>query len=162
MTALCVAVWWSDRALETRARQIEYIINALRSDIASHGAVTVYVVEVPDLALIRAAFGGPAAVAVDRAASMALHELLPDAAHRGRVGRHVVAVSGDQRIENLDDVVKAATARAVPNLDYREAIEVRVTRYALRSEEELAAVWPDAAPPGTRDLKTSPAGGAIA
>lgn len=162
VTALCVAVWWSDRALETRARQIEYIINALRSDIASHGAVTVYVVEVPDLALIRAAFGGPAAVAVDRAASMALHELLPDAAHRGRVGRHVVAVSGDQRIENLDDVVKAATARAVPNLDYREAIEVSVTRYALRSEEELAAVWPDAAPPGTRDLKTSPAGGAIA
>lgn len=161
VVTLCVAVWWSDRALETRARQIEYLINALRSDIASHGAVTVYDVEVPDLSLIRAAFGGPAATAVDRAAAMSLHELLPDAAHRGRVGRHVVALPGDQRIENLERVVKAATAHAVPNLDYREAIEIRITRYTLHSEAELAAVWPDAAPTATSDLKTRPAGGVV-
>ena len=71
-------------------------------------------------------------------------------------------MSGDQRIEHLDDVVKAATAKAVPNLDYREAIEIRVTRYTLRSDEELAEVWPDAAPPTASGLNTSPAGGAVA
>ena len=158
VVTLCVAVWWSERALETRARQIE----ALRSDIAAHGAVTVYEVDIPDLALIRAAFGGPAATAVDRAASMSLYELLPDATHRGRTGHHVVALAGDHRIDNLETVVKSATARAVPNLDYREAIEIRVTRFTVHSDEELTRVWPDGAPTGAISTTPSPAGGALA
>lgn len=160
VVTLCVAVWWSDRALETRARQIEYRINSLRSDIVSHGAVTIYDVDIPDLALIRAAFGGTAAAAVDHAASMALHELLPDAVHRARIGHHLVALTGDRQIENLEATVKAATAHAVPTLDYREAIEVRITRHTAHSESELAGVWPDAAPMGAIVTPPSAAGGA--
>lgn len=161
VVTLCLAVWSGDRALESRARQIEDRIDALRSGIASDGAVTVYDVRIPDLAIIRAAFGGPAAAAVDRAASTSLHALLPAAMHRERPGRHIVALTGDQWIEDIETVVKAATARAVPNLDYREAIEVSVTRYTVRSAEELAAVWPDVLATGTSITRASPASGAI-
>lgn len=162
VVVLCVAVWWSERALETRAAQIEFQIDALRSAIATRGAVTVYEVCIPDLSLIRAAFGGPAAAAVDRAASVALHEVLPDAVHRARTGRHFVALEGDQRVDAIEDVVKTAAARAVPHLDYREAIDVRVTRSTVRSPEELARVWPDVIPTGDLSAQTPAAERAVA
>jgi hypothetical protein len=102
----------------------------------------------------------PATLALAAAAS--LGRAAPEGIRHDEVGRHLVAITGDVVIADLGDQAARAASGAVPTLDYREAIEVRVTLYALRSEEELAAVWPDAAPPGTRDLKTSPAGGAIA
>lgn len=140
---LCGSVWWSDVRLAACADRIDETAAELRAQLARHGALTVYDIEIPDLSVIRAAFGSAAARAVDAAANRALRDALTDAVHRTDAGRHLAAVPGEAHGDLIDETLKDATARALPALDYREAIAVHVTHSTVRSEAELARVWPD-------------------
>lgn len=161
--ATCATVWWIDRTLIARTERIESTIRALRRSLDSAGALTVYEISIPDLALIRVAFGMRAADAVNAAAAASLGRAAPDGIRHDDAGRHLLAIAGDVVIADLGAQAARAASGAVPTLDYREAIEVTWTRHVVRTEQELARLWPDVTDPTTdpsnaKDAAGSPVG----
>lgn len=146
VVGLCIAIWWSDRTLAARADELEATARTIREELSAVGALTVYEITIPDLALIRVAFGSAAADAVDAAAAQSLRGSAPAGHRYDQPGRHLLALPGDVTIAEIGADAARAASHAVPTLDYREAIEVRTQRHLITSEDALEGLWPDVAP----------------
>lgn len=156
VSALIAATVWSDHTLGERARRLETLSRRLNEYLA-RGPVTVYRVAIPDLPLVRAAFGSPAAVAVEWAARSALSTATENALSRHTPEAIYAALPGDVHVGGLEESVTRAAGRAVPGLDYREALDVQFARAVVHSSAELAAVWPEMRTPNWRYSSVFPA-----
>ncbi len=149
VVALILSTVWSDHTLGERARRLEAVSRRLAEHLI-RGPVTVYRVTIPDLPLVRTAFGSAAANAVEWAARRALQAETGNAISRHTPDALYAALPGDVDIAGLEEEVARAAGRAVPGLDYREAIDVQLTRTLVRTPSELAAVWPELRIPNWR------------